>query len=167
MEGLPKTQRSAVKRTCLTLGCGGAGFLGSLAVVHSPGAPAALAVGAVAAVLSNVVAELSAALPAIIAALSAKRVACIKAKAGAKVELEGARRRTILVNAGLEGKLDAVNLLRLLMIDDQMRARPRLSGEMLRELLPGPRVPYEGDSGLAFIRARKPGPTARHLKQDS
>jgi hypothetical protein len=168
MPGLPKTQRSAIKRACWTLGYGGAGFLSSLAIMHGPWAPTAIAVGVVAAVASNAIAELSAALPPIIAALSAKNVARVKAETDAKVALEGARRRTTLVNAGLEGNLDAaLSLLKLQMLDTQVLARPRLSEDMLRELLPDPRAPYERDSRLAVIQPRKPGTTARHAKEDA
>ena len=168
MSALLKTQRSAIKRACWTLGCGGAGFLSTLAIMHGPGAPVAIAVGTAAAVASNAIAELSAALPAIIVALSTKKVARIKAKADAKVALEGARRRTTLVNAGLEGNLDAaLYLLKLQVLDTQVLARPRLSEDMLRELLPDPRAPHEGDSQLALIQPRKPGTTARHAKEDT
>jgi hypothetical protein len=181
MPGLPKTQRSAIKRACWTLGCGSAGFLSTLAVTHGPGAPTAIAVGAAAAVASNAIAvgaaaavasnaiaELSAALPAIIMALSTKKVARIKAKADAKVALEGARRRTTLVNAGLEGNLAAaLYLLKLQVLDAQVLARPRLSEDMLRELLPDPRAPHDEDSRLAVIQPRKPGTAARHAKEDT
>jgi hypothetical protein len=118
-------------------------------------------------VVGNAVTELSAALPGIITALGAKKVARIKARTDAKIALEGARRRTALVNAGLEGKLDAaLSLLKLQMLDAQVLARPRLSEDMLRELLPGPRFPHEEDSRLAVLRPRRPGNTARHAKQD-
>lgn len=114
------------------------------------------------------IAELSAALPAIIMALGKKKVACIKAKADAKVALEGERRRTILVKAGLEGNLDAVlSLLKLQVLDAQVLTRPRLSEDMLRELLPDPRTPHKGDSKLAAVQPREPGTTARHAKQDT
>jgi hypothetical protein len=59
MRGLPKTQRSAMKRACWTLGSGGAGVLGTMAIMHGPSAPLAIAVGAGAAVASNTIAELS------------------------------------------------------------------------------------------------------------
>jgi hypothetical protein len=165
MRGLPKTQQSAVKRTYWALGCGGAGSLSTLAMMHGLGAPGAIAAGAVAAVVSNAIAELSGALPTIIAALSAKRVARIRAKTDAQVALERARRRTMLVSAALEGKLDAaLSLLKLQMLAAQVRARPRLSENMLRELLPDPRSPHERDSKLAVIQPRRPGTTARHAK---
>jgi hypothetical protein len=165
MRGLPKTQRSAMKRACWTLGCGGAGVFSTLAIMHGPSAPLAIAVGAGAAVASNAVAELSTALPGVIAALSAKKVARIKAKTDAKVALEEARRRTALVNAGLEGKLDAaLDLLKLQVIDAQVFAGRRLSEGMLRELLPQPRAAHDQASGLAVI---KPGSTARHAKEDA
>lgn len=152
MRGVPKTQRGAVKRTWWTLGCGGAGFVSTAAIMHGPCAPAAIAVGALAAV-AFAVAELSSALPAIIAAMSAKKVA-----------LEAAQRRTTLVNAGLDGKLDAaVRLLKLDVLDAQVLAGRRLSEEMLRELLPDPRPPYEEDSGLAAIQPHMPGTAARRL----
>ena len=168
MRGLLKSQRSAMKRACWTAGCGGAGVLSTLAIMHGPSAPAAIAVGAGAAVASNAVAELSAALPGVIAALSAKKVARIKAKTDAEVALEEARRRTALVNAGLEGKLDAaIDLLKLQVIDAQVLAGRRLSEDMLRELLPQPRAAHDEDSGLAVIQPGKPGATARHAKQDT
>lgn len=152
MRGLPKTQRSAMKRACWTLGSGGAGVLGTMAIMHGPSAPLAIAVGAAAAVASNTIAELSAALPGIIAALSAKKVARIKAKTDAAVAVEGERRRTALVNAALEGKLDAaLSLLKLQVIDAQVLAGRRLSEDMLRELLPQPRAPHQGDSALAAV----------------
>ena len=69
MRGLLKSQRSAMKRACWTAGCGGAGVLSTLAIMHGPSAPTAIAVGAGAAVASNAVAELSAALPGVIVAL--------------------------------------------------------------------------------------------------
>ncbi len=167
MRGLLKSQRSAMKRACWTAGCGGAGVLSTLAVMHGPTAPAAIAVGAGAAVASNAVAELSAALPRVIAALSAKKVARIKAKTDSEVALEEARRRTALVNAGLEGNLDAaIDLLKLQVIDAQAHAGRRLSEGMLRELLPPPRAAHDEDSGLAVIQPGKPGTTARHAKQD-
>jgi hypothetical protein len=113
-------------------------------------------VGTGAAVASHAIAELSSALPGIIAALSAKKVARIKAKTDAKVALEGARRRTALVNAGLEGNLDAaVSLLKLQVLDAQLPAGRRLSEDLLRELLPGPRAPQEEDSGLAVVQPRE------------
>jgi hypothetical protein len=168
MQGLPKTQRSAVKRACLTLGCGGASFLGTLAIMHGPSAPLAIAVGAGGAVASHAVAELSSALPGIIAALSAKTVARIKAKTDAEVALEGARRRTALVNAGLEGKLDAaVSLLKLQVLDAQQPGGRRLSEDLLRELLPDPRAPQEQDPRLAVVQPGKPGTAARHAKADT
>lgn len=165
MPALPKTQRSAIKRACWTLGYGGAGFLSTLAIMHGLGAPTAVAVGAVVMVASNAIAELSAALPAIIKALSTKKVARIKAETDAEVALERERRRTTLVNAGLEGNLDAaLPLLKLQILDAQVFARPRLSEDMLRELLPDPRAPHEGDSRLAVIQPHKPGTTARQAK---
>lgn len=168
MPGLPKTQRSAIKRACWTLGCGGTGFLSTLALMHGPGAPIAIAVGAIAAVAGNAIAELSAALPAIIMSLSTKKVARIKAKSDARVALEGARRRTTLVNAGLEGKLDAaLSMLKLQVLDTQVLARSRLSEDMLRELLPDPFAPREGDSRLAAIQPREPGTTVRHAEEDT
>jgi hypothetical protein len=152
MRGLPKTQRSAMKRACWTLGSGGAGVLGTMAIMHGPSAPLAIAVGAAAAVASNTIAELSAALPGIIAALSAKMVARIKAKTDAAVAVEGERRRTALVNAALEGKLDAaLSLLKLQVIDAQVVAGRRFSDDMLRELLPQPRAPHQRDSALAAV----------------
>lgn len=157
-----------MKRACWSAGCGGAGVLGTLAIMHGPSAPAVVAVGAGAAVASNAVAELSAALPGVIAALSAKKVARIKAKTDAKVALEEARRRTALVNAGLEGKLDAaLDLLKLQVIDAQVVAGRRLSEGMLHELLPRPRTAHGEDSRLAAIQPGKPGATARHAKEDS
>jgi hypothetical protein len=168
MQGLSKTRRSAVKRTCWTLSCGGASMLSTLAIIHSPSAPTAVAVGVGAAVAGNAVAELSSALPAIITALSARKVARIKAKTDAKVALEGARRRTALVNAGLDGKLDAaLSLLKLQVLDAQVPAGRRLSEGMLRELLPDPRAPYEDNSRLAVIQPRTPDTTARHAKEDT
>jgi hypothetical protein len=168
MQGLPKTQRSAVKRACWSLGCGGASFLGTVAIMHGPSAPLAIAVGTGAAVASHAIAELSSALPGIIAALSAKKVARIKAKTDAKVALEGARRRTALVNAGLEGNLDAaVSLLKLQVLDAQLPAGRRLSEDLLRELLPGPRAPQEEDPRLAAVQPRKPSTAARHAKADT
>ena len=168
MRGLLKSQRSAMKRACWTAGCGGAGVLSTLAIMHGPSAPAAIAVGAGAAVASNAVAELSAALPGVIAALSAKKVARIKAKTDAEVALEEARRRSVLVNAGLEGKLDAaIDLLKLQVIDAQVLAGRRLSEDMLRELLPQPRAAHDEASGLAVIQPGKPGAPARHAKQDT
>jgi hypothetical protein len=55
----------------------------------------------------------------------------------------------------------------LQVLDAQVLARPRLSEDMLRELLPDPRTPHEGDSKLAVIQPRKPGTTARHAKEDT
>jgi hypothetical protein len=145
-----------MKRAWWTLGSGGAGVLGTMAVMHGPSAPVAIAVGAAAAVASNTIAELSAALPGIIAALSAKKVARIKAKTDAAVAVEGERRRTALVNAALEGKLDAaLSLLKLQVIDAQVLAGRRLSDDMLRELLPQPRAPHQGDSALAAVPPAK------------
>ena len=160
MRGLPKTQRSAIKRACWTVGCGGAGVLSTMAIMHGPSAPLAIAVGAAAAIASNTIAELSAALPGIIAALSAKKVARIKAKTDAAVAVEGERRRTALVNAALEGKLDAaLSLLKLQVIDAQVLAGRRLSDDMLRELLPQPRAPQQRDSALAAVPpAETPAP---------
>jgi hypothetical protein len=173
MPALLKTQRSAIKRACWTLGYSGAVF-STLAIMHGPGALTAIVAGAAAmaaaaaAAVGNAIAKLSATLPAIITALSAKKVACIKAKADAKVALEGARRRTTLVNAGLDGKLDAaLCLLKLQMLDAQVLARRRLSEDMLRELLPDPRPPHEGDSQLAVIQPCKSGTMARHAKDDT
>jgi hypothetical protein len=157
MRGLSKTQRGVVERTCLTLGGGGAGSLGALAMAHSPSALAAIAVGLGTALVSNAVASFSARLPGIIAALSAKKVACIKAKADAKVALEGSQQRTALVNAGLEGKLDAVlPLLKLQPLDAQVLVDPRLSADVLRALLPDPRTAHQTDSRLAVVPPHKP-----------
>jgi hypothetical protein len=161
MRGLPKTQRSAMKRAWWALGSGGAGVLGTMAIMHGPSAPLAIAVGAAAAIASNTIAELSAALPGIIAALSAKKVARIKAKTDAAVAVEGERRRTALVNAALEGKLDAaLSLLKLQVIDAQVLAGRRLSDDMLRELLPQPRAPHQGDSALAAVPPAETPPAA-------
>jgi hypothetical protein len=158
MQGLSKTQRCTVERTCLTLGGGGAGSLGALAIAHSPSASLAIAAGVVAALASNAIATLSAALPGIIAALGAKKVARIKARADAQVAVEAARQRTTLVNAGLEGKLDAaLSLLKLQPLDAQVLVDPRFRDEMLRALLPDPRATCETDSGLTFIQPRNPG----------
>lgn len=157
MRGLSKTQRSAVERACLTLGCGGAGSLGTLAIAHSPSASVAIAVGLGAALASNAIASLSTALPGIIAALSAKKVARIKAKADARVALEAARQRTTLVNAGLEGKLEAaLSLLKLQPLDAQVLVDPRFSEQTLRALLPDPRPSCEADFRLAVVQPREP-----------
>jgi hypothetical protein len=147
------------------LGCGGAGFIGTLAMVHGPDAAA---VGVGAAFACNVTAELTAALPNIIKALCARKVECTKAKADAKVALELARQRTALVNAGLEGKLDAaLCLLKLQTLDTHVAGGRRLSEDMLRELLPGPRVSSEADPKLAVVQSRTPSPLARHAKQNA
>src|SRR5215469_10395462 len=53
MDEVPKAQRGAVKRTCWTLGFGGASCVGTLAMMHGPGAPAAIAIGVVAAFAYN------------------------------------------------------------------------------------------------------------------
>jgi hypothetical protein len=169
MQGLPKTQRSAVKRTCWTLGCGGAGALGTMTITHGPSAPTVIVLGiAAAAVAGNAIAGLCAALPSIIAALSARKVARIKARSDAEVAREESRRRSALVKAGLEGKLDAaLCLLKLQVIDAQVRTGRRFSENMLRELLPNPRAPHEEDPKLAVIQPHKSGPTARHAKDDT
>jgi len=110
-----------------------------------------------AAVASNTIAELSAALPGIIAALSAKKVARIRAKTDAAVAVEGERRRTALVNAALEGKLDAaLSLLKLQPLDAQVLVDLRLSDERLRILLPDPRAPSETEARLTVIQPLKP-----------
>jgi len=146
-----------VKRAWWTLGCGGASLFGTLLITRGPSRPAAIAAFAVAVAACHMVAELCSALPAIITALSAKRVARIKARTGARLALEGARRSTALVNAGLDGKLDAaLSLLKLQLLDAQAPAGRRLSEDMLRELLPGPRVPHEEDARLAVIQPRQP-----------
>ncbi|MGH3249010.1 MAG: hypothetical protein ACRDOI_22785 [Trebonia sp.] len=157
MQGLSETQRSALERTCLTLGGCGAGSLCTLAIAHGPSASVAIAVG-VGAALASAVASLSAALPAIIAALGAREVARSKANAEAQVALEGARQRSTLVNAGLEGRLDAaLSLLKLQPLGTQVLVDPRFGDDMLRALLPEPRASCETDSGLAVIRSRKRG----------
>jgi hypothetical protein len=168
MQGLPKTQRSAVKRACWSLGCGGAGCVSTLAMTHGPSTPIAIAVGVVTAVLGHATAELSTALPGIISALSAKKVARIKAKTDAKVVLEQVRQHTALVNAGLEGKLDAaLCLLKLQTLNAHVLAGRRLSEDMLRELLPEPRIPFEGEPKLAVVQAHPPVSRARHAKEDT
>ena len=157
MRGLSKTQRDVVERTCLTLGGGSAGSLGTLAMAHSPSASAAIAVGVGTALAGNAIASFSARLPRIITALSAKKVARIKAKADAQVALEQARQRTTLVNAGLEGKLDAaLSLLKLQPLDAQVLVDLRLSDERLRILLPDPRAPSETEARLTVIQPLKP-----------
>ncbi|HEY6494471.1 MAG TPA: hypothetical protein VIZ43_14450 [Trebonia sp.] len=134
-----KAQRGVVERVCLALGGSGVGSLGTLAVAHSSSASTVIAVAAAAAVAS-----LGAALPGIIGALSAKRVARINAETESRVAVEGAQQRTTLVQAGLDGRLDAaLSLLRLQPLDARVLADPLLSDETLRALLPGPRGPAE------------------------
>jgi hypothetical protein len=141
MPGLSKTQRSAAERACLTLVGGGAGSLGTLAVAHSSTASVAIAVGVGAAITS-----LCAALPGIIAELKDKGVARIKTENDAQIALEAARLRTTLVNAGLEGNLDAATLLlKLQLLDTQMLVDPCFRDDILRALLPDPRTPCEAD----------------------
>lgn len=172
MQGPSKTQRSALTRICLTmLGGGGAGSLGTLAVAHGPNATAAIAVGVGAAVTSvaafagTAIISLCAALPGIIAALpnvvaalDARGVARIKAKADAKVAREGARQRTALMRAGLNGSnLEAaVTLLKLQPLDADVLVDPRLRDDVLLALLPGPRPAWESHPQVAVMRARKP-----------
>jgi hypothetical protein len=67
---------------------------------------------------------------------------------------------------GKSGVDAALSLLKLQMLDAQVPARRRLSEEMLRELLPGPRSPSEEESKLAVLQPRRPGNTARHAKED-
>jgi hypothetical protein len=67
------------------------------------------------------------------------------------------------VNAALDGKLDAaLSLLKLQVIDAQVLAGRRLSEDMLRELLPQPRAPHQGDSALAVIQPAENNAAARH-----
>lgn len=152
MRGLPKAQLSAVEGACLTLGGGGAGSLGTLAITHSSSAAAAIAVSVVA-----IVASLSAGLPRIIAALNDKKVARLRAETEAHVALEAARQRTALVNAGLEGQLEAaVSLLKLQPLDAQVLTDPGLSEDVLRALLPGPRASPGTGPRLAVDQSRAP-----------
>jgi hypothetical protein len=158
MRGLTKTQRFAVERACLTLGGGSVGTVGMLALGHSPGAPTAVIVGLATALAGNALASLGTAAPGIITALSAKKVARIKARADAQVAVETTRQRTTLVNAGLDGKLDAaLSLLKLQLVDAQLLLDPRFRADTLRELMPDPRGPGEDDLKLTVIRRPQAG----------
>lgn len=140
MSGLSKAQRSAIGRVCLALG-GGAGGIGTLIMTHNLGVSSAV-VGTAA----------IAALPGIIRELNVKKVARIKAETEAEVARQAAQRRTTLVNAGLNGNLNAVGLLTWQVLDDQVLAGHPLSEDMLRELLLVPRASYKEDPGQAAIR---------------
>lgn len=144
MPGLSKTQHSAAERARLTLVGGGAVSLGTLAIAHSSSASVAIAVGVGAAITS-----LCAALPRIIAELKDNRVACIKTENDAQVALEAARRYTTVVNAGLQGNLDAAALLlKLQLLDAQMLVDPCFRDDILRALLPDPRASCEANVGM-------------------
>jgi hypothetical protein len=154
-----KAQRGVVERVCLALGGSGVGSLGTLAVAHSSSTWTVIAVSAAAAVAS-----LGAALPGIIGALGAKRVARINAETEARVAVEGAQQRTTLVQAGLDGRLDAaLSLLRLQPLDARVLADPLLNDETLRALLPGPRGPSEAVPPAAIPQAR---PEPRPVTQE-
>lgn len=154
MQGLSKTQRSAMARICPTLAGGGAGSLGALAMAHNPGAAVAIAV--VAGTISCAIASLGVALPGIIAALSAKEVARIRAEADAEVARERPRQQTALLNAGLDGKLDAaLKLLQLQAPDADVLTDPRFSGDTLRALCTGPRAPWETGPRPTVVPARE------------
>jgi hypothetical protein len=131
MQGLSKTQRSAMPRIGLTLGVG---TLGALTIAHNLNAAAAIVIGAGAALASIV-----AALPGI-----------IRAKAEAEVTVERMRQRTLLIEAGLGCNLGAaMDLLKLQPFDADVVRDPRFGEELLRALLPDPRGPCEPDPGPA------------------
>ncbi len=138
MQGLSKTQRSAISRIGLPLCTVSAGSgLGALMGGHS----AAIAIACAA---SGVVTVLCVALPDI-----------IKAKADAANARERTRQRTLLLKAGLERQQDVTTLLALQPLDadvlkDPCRGAAALSA-LVRIQLPGPRVPGASESALTVV----------------
>lgn len=129
MPGLSKPQRdTVVPRIGLAVGGGSAGCLGTLAILHSPNAAAAIAFG-----VGTALASAIAALPSI-----------IKARADACVARERTRQRTLLIEAGLAHNPDfAMSLLRIQPFDADVVLDPRCGDALLRALMPDPRAPCE------------------------
>jgi hypothetical protein len=155
-----------MSRIGFTLGGGSAATLGALAIAHRQDAAAVVALG-VAAALASIIAALCTALPDVIAELSARKVAGVKANADADVARERARQRTLLIEAGLGHNLDAaMNLLRLQPLDADVLMDPRFGVDLLRLLLPDPRLPSEPESGRSSSRIDRSAHPAKVPAQD-
>ena len=129
-------------RIGLTVGGGGAGWLGILAFAHKPSMTALAAVAAGVALAVNAGASICKAFPEIIRALSDRKTARIRATVEAEILVMRVRARIELARAGLEPDkfAQAAEMLRLLSIDPDMSPDGRrLNDHDLARLLAAPR----------------------------
>jgi hypothetical protein len=135
-QSLPAAIGGAATRAGLAAGCGGAGSLAALALVHKAGAPA-IAAGAVTAALA-VKAGASAfrSLPEIIEAISHLLTARIRARADAKATIIHANVRAELARAGLDSGMtqQACEMQRLLSVNPDLPPDRRPADEALVKL---------------------------------
>jgi hypothetical protein len=121
-----------VTRACLAAGCGGAGSLAALALVHRIGAPV-LAVGAV---TSAFAASAAKSLSAAIEAVGIVLTSLIRARADAKATVINAKVRAELARAGLDpGKApQAAEMQRVLSVNPDLPKDRRPADETLIKL---------------------------------
>lgn len=144
---LPSVRRRDIAtRVGLTIGGGGAGWLGAIAVIHQPGTAAVAAVVVAAALATSVAEVIFTSLPEIIKARGEAKKEIIRETAEAKAILMRAETRTALLRAGVEpGKAaQADDMLRRQAIDTDLPEGRRLNDEALVRLLTAPRTRKTG-----------------------
>ena len=135
---LPSVRRRDIAtRIGLTIGGGGAGWLGALTVAHRPDAAVVAAAVVAAALATSVTEVIFTSLPEIIKARGKAKKEIIRETAEAKATLMRTETRTALLRAGLEpGKAaQADEMLRRQPIDADLPEGRRLNDEALARLL--------------------------------
>jgi hypothetical protein len=131
-QSLPAAVGSTVTRVGLAAGCGGAGSLATLALVHKVGTPAVAAGVVTAAIASSAFKSLSGA----IEAMGNLLTALIRARADAKATIINAKVRAELARAGLDpGKTpQAAEMQRALSVNPDLPKDRRPADETLIKL---------------------------------
>ena len=135
---LPAAFGSAVTRVGLAAGCGGAGSLAALALVHKVGAPAVTAGAVSAAFAASAFKSMSGAIEAVGNLLAA----FIRARADAKATIINARVRAELARAGLDPDktAQAAEMQRALSVNPDLPKDRRPADETLIKLHGAPRA---------------------------
>jgi hypothetical protein len=141
-QSLPAGLGSTVTRAGLAAGCGGAGSLAALALVHKIGAPAVAAGAVTAAFAASAFKSLSGAIEAVGNLLTA----LIRARADAKATVINARVRADLARAGLDpGKTtQAAEMQRALSVNPDLPKDRRPADETLVKLYGATRARSSG-----------------------
>lgn len=136
------TRRDIATRLSLTLGGGGAGCLGVLAVIHKPSTAIIAIAGGIAVLAVNIIEIICKSLPEIIKTRGEAKRNLIKETAEAKALLMRTQTRMKLLEAGLDPDktASAADMLRQQAIDTDLPRERRMGDDVLAKLHAAPRT---------------------------